>query len=82
MAEEKKSVFQWQQMIELIVVMMTILGSTIPLFIQTDNKLESNRQETNALIKSIQADIRDFHVRLEKIDAEYKSHIIYEHCKK
>lgn len=59
---------QWQPIVELIVVLMTILGSTIPLYIHTDNKLEEHRKETNQLIEAIRMDIRDFHGKLCTIE--------------
>lgn len=59
---------QWQPIVELIVVLMTILGSTIPLYIHTDNKLEEHRKETNQLIEAIRMDIRDFHGKLCAIE--------------
>jgi len=56
---------QWQPIVELVVVLMTILGSTIPLYIHTDNKLE------NAL-QGIREEMRDFHGRLCAIEERNK----------
>ncbi|HET9433043.1 MAG TPA: hypothetical protein VFO37_04765 [Chitinophagaceae bacterium] len=36
--------FQWQPLVELSLVLVTILGSTIPLYLHTDNKLEASIQ--------------------------------------
>ena len=44
--KESKPKIQWQPIVEIIIVMMTILGSTIPLYMHTDSKL------TEALSKS------------------------------
>lgn len=52
---------QWQPIIELVVVLMTILGSTIPLYMHTDTKLE------NALM-GIREEMRDFHGKLCQIE--------------
>lgn len=56
---------QWQPLVELIVVLLTILGSTIPLYLHTDNKLE------NAL-NALKEEIRDFHGRLCAIEERNK----------
>lgn len=70
---------QWQPLIEIIVVMMTILGSTIPLYIHTDSKIDAiresievGRKETNQLIEAIRQDMRDFHGRLCAIEERNK----------
>lgn len=56
---------QWQPLVELIVVLLTILGSTIPLYLHTDSKLE-------AAIQGIREDMRDFHGRLCAIEERNK----------
>jgi hypothetical protein len=43
-----------------------------------DAKLESTRE----LVRAIHDEMKDFHSRLEKQDAEYKAHLIYCHDKK
>lgn len=60
--EEKRQGIQWQPIVELIVVLMTILGSTIPLYMHTDTKLEH-------ALEGIRIDMRDFHGRLCDIEA-------------
>jgi len=70
--QEKKQTIQWQPIVELIVVLMTILGSTIPLYIHTDSKMEEHRRVTNELIMSIRDDMRDFHTKLALQDQEFK----------
>ena len=70
--EERKQTIQWQPIVELIVVLMTILGSTIPLYIHTDSKMEEHRKVTNELILSIRDDMRDFHGRLCAIEERNK----------
>jgi hypothetical protein len=63
---------QWQHLIEMLIVLVTILGSTIPLYMHTDSKFEENRKETNQLIEAIRQDIRDFHGRLCTIEERNK----------
>lgn len=62
--EDKK--IQWQQLIELIVVLMIILGSTIPLYMHTDNKLE-------AVLTAMNTEMKDFHGRLCAIEERNKA---------
>lgn len=61
----EKTRVQWQPLVELIVVLLTILGSTIPLYLHTDNKLE-------AALQGIREDMRDFHTKLALQDQEFK----------
>jgi len=61
----EKQTIQWQPLVELIFVLMTILGSTIPLYLHTDNKLE-------AALQGIREDMRDFHGRLCDIEERNK----------
>ncbi len=58
---ENKNNIQWQPIIEMIIVLMTILGSTIPLYLHTDSKMET-------CIEAIRQDMRDFHGRLCEIE--------------
>lgn len=61
----EKTRVQWQPLVELIVVLLTILGSTIPLYLHTDNKLE-------AALQGIREDMRDFQTKLAFQDQEFK----------
>ena len=72
--------------ISLVIIMSTILGTTIPLYIQSNNQIEKTRDQIEVLressshqiaaihqeIAAIRDDMRDFHVRLEKQDAEFR----------
>lgn len=69
---EKKSVLvQWQPIIELIVVLAAILGSTIPLYLHTDNKLQSTfsemRTESQTLINEMRNDMKEFHKEMTQM---------------
>lgn len=59
---------QWQPLVELIIVLMTILGSTIPLYLHTDNKLEASMSKLDDTLQGIREDMRDFHGRLCAIE--------------
>lgn len=62
---------------------LTILGGNISLFLWStrqsrsdflhlDKKLDEHRKETNSIIKSIQEEIKDFHMRLCLIEERAK----------
>ena len=63
---ERENTIQWQPVIELALILFTVLGSTIPLYLHTDGKIEAIRQ-----------DVKDFHGRLERQDAEFKAFLMY-----
>lgn len=71
MTEEKRQI-QWQPLVELIVVLMTILGSTIPLYLHTDSKLEASMSKMDSTLQGIREDMRDFHGRLCAIEERNK----------
>lgn len=68
----EKTNIQWQPIIELSIVLFTILGSTIPLYLHTDAKMENHRNETNLILSGIREDMRDFHGRLCAIEERNK----------
>jgi hypothetical protein len=67
--KERKQEIQWQPLIEMIIVLVTILGSTLPLYLHTSTQIDA-----------IHTEIRDFHGRLEKIDSEFKSKMAIQDC--
>lgn len=69
---EKKESIQWQPIIELSIVLFTILGSTIPLYLHTDAKLDAFHNRTHETIEGIRQDMRDFHGRLCAIEERNK----------
>ena len=70
--QESKTRIQWQPLLELIIVLMTILGSTIPLYIHIDSNMNANSKDTRDLIESIRQDMKDFHGRLCAIEEKNK----------
>ncbi len=58
--------------ISLVIVMVTILGSTIPLYIHTSCQIDESRKETMQILEAIRQDIRDFHGRLCAIEERNK----------
>lgn len=65
MENENKREIQWQPMVEMIIVLVTILGSTIPLYMHTDSKLEH-------ALDGIREEMRDFHIRMCSIEERNK----------
>lgn len=63
-----KSNTNWQPLIELIVVLATIVGSTVPLYIHMDNKLDQSIAKMNENISAIHEEMKDFHGRLCAIE--------------
>lgn len=73
----------WDQILTVFAVIATNLGTVLALYLNLDRKLEENRKETNDILKSIRDEmtefhqvIRDFHGRQERIDAEFKAHLL------
>ena len=58
---ENKNNIQWQPLIEMIIVLVTILGSTIPLYLHTSSQ-----------ISAIHEEMKDFHGRLCSIEERIK----------
>lgn len=59
---------QWQPLIEMIVVLITILGSTIPLYLHTDTKIQNAVNAIQSQVNAIQQEMKDFHGRLCAIE--------------
>jgi len=47
-----------------LIVLATILGSTIPLYLHTDSKITAMQQATLNTIEAIRQDMKDFHGKL------------------
>lgn len=75
----------WPQVLTIVaanlVLMMGMLGTYVGLYLHNDKKIETNRKElrdamnenrkeTNEILRSIQAEMKDFHERLLLIEAE------------
>jgi hypothetical protein len=69
MTQEK---IQWQPLVEMAIVLVTILGSTIPLYLHTDSKMEASSARTQAVLEGIRQDMKDFHGRLCAIEERNK----------
>lgn len=59
-------------MITMMGCFFAILSVIVCLFLHLGNKID-------AIQLSISREVKDFHGRLERQDAEFKAHLIYEH---
>lgn len=64
--QEKK--FNIELIISLIIVMATILGTTIPMYIHTDTKTSEFHKDMYELRKDMADEMKDFHARLIAIE--------------
>jgi len=62
----------WSQILTVFAVIATNLGTVLTLYCQLDKKIDENRRETNDIIKSIQTEMKDFHIKLATQDMEFK----------
>jgi len=66
---------EWLQLI-------TVVGANLVMFMWARSEARHDQAEMRLLMKAIQDEMKDFHGRLEKQDAEFKSHLIYLHEEK
>jgi hypothetical protein len=73
----------WTQVLTIVgsnVVLMAVsIGMTITLFLWSRSEARHDQAQIRDLIASIQQEMKDFHGRLERQDAEFKSHMMYSH---
>ncbi len=66
---------EWYQVV-------TLVGSNVALFLWARAESRSDTRMMLTIIDGIQKEMKDFHGRLERQDAEFKAHLMYEHGKK
>jgi hypothetical protein len=75
----------WTQFYILIITLgalfIALLSSTIGLFIWNRSESRSDMRMFAALHNDILIEMKDFHGRLERQDADFKAHLMYEHKK-
>lgn len=65
------------QVLILIGIIIANIGTTITLFVwATNHAAEDNRNILN-LLKCIQDEMKDFHGKLERQDAEFKAYLLH-----
>ena len=65
---ENRNQIQWQPLVELMVVLVTILGSTIPLYMHMDTKIDRIEGAIREEVRAIHEEMKDFHGRLCAIE--------------
>ena len=66
--ERIKEKFNIELIVSLIIVMATVIGSTVPLYIHSTNQIDALRQSTENHLIAIQEEMKDFHGRLCAIE--------------
>lgn len=80
----------WAQVITIVganlIIMLTFFGVSISLHNGLRTDLNEHRKEANEIlkgiqeeVKGIQSEMKDFHGKMEKIDSDFKNHILYLH---
>lgn len=66
--EPQRQTFNLELIVSLVIIMVTTLGSTIPLYINSNNQIAAIHQE----IAAIHQEMKDFHGRLCAIEEKIK----------
>jgi hypothetical protein len=76
----------WTQVFTIVganlVLMLAGIGTTVTLFLWSRSEARHDQAQIRDLIKEIQNEMKDFHGKMQKLDAEFKSHLMYEHNNK
>lgn len=72
-SNENKNQFNLELIISLVLVMVTTLGSTIPLYIYTSRQTHDQISAIHDQISAIQLEMKDFHGRLCAIEERNKN---------
>lgn len=64
--------FNWELLISAFLMVGSIVGTTVPLYVHSSNEMASMRQSTEAILREGQQEMKDFHGRLEHQDAEFR----------
>lgn len=65
----------WVTLLTVCFGFFSILSTTIGLFLYLASKIDGMRHDINQ-------EMKDFHGRLERQDAEFKAHLMYSHAPK
>ncbi len=61
--------------------LITVVGANLAMFMWARTEARHDQAEMRLLMKSIQDEMKDFHGRLERQDAEFKAHLMSQHAK-
>lgn len=62
----------WEQILTVLVVVATNLGTVIALYMHSDSKMETNMEGIRHLMKAMNDEMKDFHGRLCAIEERNK----------
>lgn len=62
----------WEMILSLSAIMLTSLGTTITLYVHSDNAANDRHRDTCAQIQAIHEEMKDFHGRLCAIEQRNK----------
>lgn len=79
--ENEKQRINVELIVSLIIIVVTVLGSTIPLHLHTSSQIDAIHQEMKDFHGRLERQDAEFKGRLEKQDAEFKAHMMYCHDK-
>lgn len=66
----------WTIVVSVFAAIVTNLGTVIAFYLHLDKKVEESRKETNDILKAIANEMKDFHGKLERQDAEFKTGLL------
>lgn len=66
--EKIKEKVNLEFIISLVIVMVTVIGSTVPLYIHSSSQMDNLRVSTQSNLQAIQMEMKDFHGRLCAIE--------------
>ncbi len=69
----------WSQVLTVFAVVIANLTTVIILYCHLDNKTNGLIQVIREDVKAISNEMKDFHGRLERQDAEFKAHLMHYH---
>lgn len=61
---QEEKIMDVTQVVTVMLVMATNLGTVIALYLHNDKKIEEGRKETNEILKGIREDIKEFHLAM------------------
>ena len=69
--EKIKEKVNLEFIISLVIVMVTVIGSTVPLYIHSSSQMDNLRVSTQSNLQAIQMEMKDFHGRLCALEEKY-----------
>lgn len=67
--------------LQVLVIVFGNVAWVLPLWMWNRSESRADQRQMLSIIQGIQQEIKDFHGRLERQDAEFKAHILQHHQK-